>query len=280
MADEAISVVECPVYDSLKNGRVKASGNKYGNVVELQCDEGYYLAGKSSLKCGANGNWDDDFQTFCAENQCVEPSGISNGFVSASSWKVGATATYTCSEGFRLHGSNQRVCSRNGKWNGSDPYCRMVICEVPPPVEHAKTFDALTQYLYQFEVRYVCKTGYFISDGDALLRCSESGQWIGKVPKCSLVKCKEPVAPAKSKVLVASLTYGSEAQYLCFPGYRLKGSTTVRCDETGNWKGVVPECVPIASGNPPVVANSIVVDSGDHTYNNQILYNWHVGFIS
>lgn len=49
-----------------------------------------------------------------------------NGFVSLSATAVGATATYSCKQGFVLEpeGENTRVCNQSGNWTHSVPVCR------------------------------------------------------------------------------------------------------------------------------------------------------------
>ncbi|XP_052776199.1 sushi, von Willebrand factor type A, EGF and pentraxin domain-containing protein 1-like isoform X1 [Mya arenaria] len=271
-------IVECPEFGEVHNGRITSNGQTFGSVVDIQCDEGYHLVGKSSRKCEADGNWGDEYQPFCEERQCEEPPPISNGIVLAQSRSVGSEAVFTCNEGYRLHGTERRVCREGGIWEGTDPYCRLIFCEAPPYVENAKEFDSLPQYLYNSEARYVCDTGYKIASGDKVMQCSTDGSWRGTVPTCSLVQCGEPNTIDNGRAIVASHDYLSEAQYLCFPGYRLKGSRNVVCDEKEQWKGNIPACVPIDCRNPPLVANSIITDSGDHTYNNEVSYNCEVGF--
>ena len=43
--------------------------------------------------------------------------------VGYSSTLQGETATYHCSAGFTLIGSDTRVCGANGQWSDSEPLC-------------------------------------------------------------------------------------------------------------------------------------------------------------
>ena len=56
---------------------------------------------------------------------CGPLSSPDNGEVdTGEGTRAGAQATYTCDLGFELFGESQRVCGRDGVWNGSQPECR------------------------------------------------------------------------------------------------------------------------------------------------------------
>ena len=272
-------IVTCPEFPPVRNGRAIGSGFQFGNEIEIQCDEGFYLVGKARPKCGPNGDWDyEGVAPHCELSGCPDLPKISNGLATETGSGIGATVTFRCNDGYRLHGSDRRECTKDGTWSGSDPYCRLIICEIPPIVEHAIPFDSLAQYLFNSKARYVCETGYELSAGDSSLTCSASGTWSGTIPTCSLIQCGEPTPVPNSKVAVASYNYQGEAQYLCYLGYRVKGSSTITCDENGNWLGMPPECVPIDCGPPPYVTNSVKIDSKNYTYKSVIQYICDVGF--
>jgi len=271
--------VSCPEIGLIKNGRATSAGNRYEDVVTIQCDQGFNLVGNASIVCTAKGGWSGEFIPYCEEGQCKAPSSISNGAVTTLSLAIGAEAIYSCDEGYQLSGNARRVCSKGGLWSGVEPYCRLILCDLPPYVPNAVEFNSFTQYLYKTEVRYVCNAGYSISEGDRILTCSATGKWIGNPPKCSLVQCGEPRAINNGAYSVASYNYLAIGKYFCLTGYRLKGSNIeVVCNKDGQWEGEVPKCVPIDCGPPPTVINSVLKDSGDHTYNNEISYNCDLGY--
>ena len=45
------------------------------------------------------------------------------GHVELSGTEEGSIATYTCSEGFELEGTQTRVCQSDGTWSGKEPTC-------------------------------------------------------------------------------------------------------------------------------------------------------------
>ena len=46
-----------------------------------------------------------------------------NGAVSLDTTILGGLATYNCSVGYNLMGDEQRTCTTEGVWSGSDPEC-------------------------------------------------------------------------------------------------------------------------------------------------------------
>ncbi len=55
---------------------------------------------------------------------CDELTDINKGSVELEGTFVGASATYSCIEGYILVGSRQRACQPNGQWSDSEPSCR------------------------------------------------------------------------------------------------------------------------------------------------------------
>ena len=47
-----------------------------------------------------------------------------NGNVEVTSTVVGTVATYSCNDGFKLVGNENRVCRPNGQWSGVAPSCQ------------------------------------------------------------------------------------------------------------------------------------------------------------
>ncbi|XP_060582617.1 sushi, von Willebrand factor type A, EGF and pentraxin domain-containing protein 1-like, partial [Ruditapes philippinarum] len=272
-------IVTCPAFPDVRYGRAIGNGFHFGNELEIQCNEGFYLVGKARPRCGPNGDWDYESEPpHCVISGCPDLPKITNGLASETGSGVGSIVTYRCNDGYRLQGPGQRTCEKDGSWSGSDPYCRLILCAVPPFVEHAIPFNALTQYLLNSKARYVCETGYELSAGDSSLTCSASGTWEGFIPTCSLVQCGEPMKVPNSKVSVASYNFKGEAQYLCDLGYRVKGSSIITCEKNGNWLEATPECVPVDCGPPPYVPKSIKIDSKNYTFKSVIQYTCDVGF--
>ena len=271
-------IVTCAEFNELTSGRVIGSSNTYGSRLEFQCEEGYKLIGSRNTTCRANGKWDYDVKPVCQLISCPKLQPLNNGDFTVIGTGINAIVTFRCDEGYKLHGSNRRACQQDETWSGADAYCRLIICETPPVVDNARPFDAVNQYLYNYAATYVCNKGYEISSGNRTLTCSKSGEWSGKVPTCSRVSCGEPAPISNGLISITSSEYEGTATYNCVEGFRLKGSQTITCDETGNWAGGIPTCVPINCGPPPDVLNSILIDTQQHTFNSIVTYICEEGY--
>ena len=54
----------------------------------------------------------------CSALQAPKSGSISQGF-----GEYGTTVTFSCSSGYRIKGSKERVCQGNGQWSGVEPAC-------------------------------------------------------------------------------------------------------------------------------------------------------------
>ena len=76
---------------------------------------------------------------------------------------------------------------------------------------------------------------------------------------------------------------GDNCTFLCDPGYLLQGSiTSGTCENTGNWSGELPSCVPLncSADDLPVPANAIVLQlpSRGLAYQSQCTVSCNEGF--
>lgn len=56
--------------------------------------------------------------------ECPTPEPIRNGVYKGGSYGLGDTITYSCSEGYELVGSPNRMCQLNSSWQGAEPHCQ------------------------------------------------------------------------------------------------------------------------------------------------------------
>ncbi|CAH8530547.1 unnamed protein product [Schistosoma turkestanicum] len=122
----------------------------------ISCSEGYkfdcdtaFLSMDNSLSCKRicleNGSWSGD-EVICKAITCTEPPIILNGHSVINSLNVNGTQISQCDEGYELHGSYQRVCQVNGKWNGEEPYCKKRDCGPPPQIQNGVVSFQTTTY--------------------------------------------------------------------------------------------------------------------------------------
>uniref|UniRef100_A0A8C3JLD7 Complement C1s n=1 Tax=Calidris pygmaea TaxID=425635 RepID=A0A8C3JLD7_9CHAR len=113
-------------------------------------------------------------------------------------------------------------CQDNGKWSNSDFRCVPVNCGDPIPIDNAQVtyVSELHEPLYEAAFQYQCDAPYYTlkTKGDAVYRCSASGEWVNevmgtKLPKCVPV-CGVPSNPIEEK---ARIFGGTRAEKGNFP---------------------------------------------------------------
>lgn len=153
---------------------------------------------------------------------------------------------------------------------------------------------------------YSCTNTHKLS-GPLRRVCQESGQWSDGTSKCEEIRCPEPVFASHSSLSVTGndrmygrtlvrtsdssqnslQTYkvGALAKYRCERGYKIIGDPLITCEETGSWKGLVPECIckyfldevgcsakttsflaDVDCQNPPPIENGTVTLPNNATY--------------
>ena len=106
--------------------------------------------------------------------------------------------SYACRDGYKLEGSHERSCMRNGQWTGTQPICRQINCSKPNPIENgyyrlinSPNGDKPT---LGSRVIYSCKPGYNLVGINDTQYCYEDGVWTGVQPQCqrefNYNKCK------------------------------------------------------------------------------------------
>ena len=272
--------VTCPEFSAITNGQVIGNSYEYDQELQIQCDHGYKAIGPTKFRCLATGEWSYDEEPHCEMVTCPELPHPSNGVILKNGENniFLSEVTYACDQGYKLFGTEKRVCGEDGLWTGEESFCQLIICDDPPVVQNALPFDSVSQYLFATEARYVCETGYYISSGSVVLTCNKSGEWEGAVPTCDKVVCGKPPTVHFGKAKFTSKDYDSVATYECKSGYRLKGSASVKCDAAGNWNGNLPTCVPVHCGEPHFVDNAIIIDTEQHTFKSIVTYICHEGY--
>jgi CUB/sushi domain-containing protein len=192
---------------------------------------------------------------------------------------VGSKIHYTCNTGYRLSGTQRRVCGRNGVWSGTAPSCRgksqqvksysrcmhswsildvvlsswlifcflypvivPINCGVPPTIQHGRVSinSGTTQGSH---ILYSCNSGYKLA-GPSVRLCQRNGQWQGRQPTCKVrVDCKHPGSVQNGDVDVSRGTaLGAKVYYTCDRGYKILGSGIRICGANARWSGTKPTC--------------------------------------
>ncbi|XP_053882865.1 complement receptor type 2-like isoform X1 [Malaclemys terrapin pileata] len=188
-----------------------------------------------------------------------KPLELENGRVHLTSFRFGATANFSCSEGYKLIGrtSAQCVLVKNGvDWDQEAPFCKAIPCLPPPDITHG-SHNALSgeEFFFGLKVTYKCDQGFSLI-GEASIHCTMKdnvkGEWSGPAPECKVVKCPEPEVKngKKHSGFGPDYSYGNIVIFECDSGYTLKGSSSVKCEANNSWVPSLPTCLRILHTSP------------------------------
>jgi len=231
------------------------------------CNQGctYGLPAGGSCRCpkGRTGRC-------CAEVlKCEYPGRPDNGVVtnvwSRTSADIGTVANYTCLTGYYLIGEYHIMCedfgNARGEWTSAMPRCQRIECLKPDVDPHSNLLNERDEYVAGENAWYNCYEGYELV-GPNVRTCQSSpggrGQWTGFAPICEPVSCPDPGVPIYGSRVGTDVTFESVVRFGCDDGYRLVGSTELRCLASAMWFGNVPTCEHIVCDSPFVPDNGAV----------------------
>ncbi|XP_004076012.1 complement C2 [Oryzias latipes] len=191
---EELEPTNCSVEEKIKGGYVTFSqGGLPGSLLTYHCGPGQYPSPVSSRLCEDDGEWTPmrlatgrlTSSATCKNILCPGQLQLDNGdFWPRNQWfRVGATQSFTCQDGFRLHGSPERNCTVSGDWTGSSPVCdkHEDDCDdpgIPPGAERSGG-----QFDIGDKVTYQCQAGLNLL-GSSERVCMEQREWSGSTPRC------------------------------------------------------------------------------------------------
>ncbi|XP_074524307.1 E-selectin-like [Halichoeres trimaculatus] len=103
------------------------------------------------------------------------------------------------------------------------------------------------EFVFDTSCQYSCEEGYQLSMPGPLT-CTASGEWSEQPPTCELVQCQKMSRPSRGSMQCSGplgpSSYNSTCVFTCDEGYALTGSSssTLRCEESGNWSSSQPLC--------------------------------------
>uniref|UniRef100_A0A8C3R0R3 Sushi, von Willebrand factor type A, EGF and pentraxin domain-containing protein 1 n=1 Tax=Cyanoderma ruficeps TaxID=181631 RepID=A0A8C3R0R3_9PASS len=308
--------INCQPPQPIENGFVEGADYSYGAMVIYSCVPGFQLSGLAMQTCEELG-WSSSTPT-CLPTDCGLPPHIDFGeyiqlrhgerrsdqegvtenpslsqilladnmkdFKSSlkednamqlTTFLFGTIILYTCYSGYELLGNPVLACQEDGAWNGTAPACVSIECTLPSPPENG--FLHVTENTLGSAVRYTCRPGFTLVGSDTRL-CLPSRQWSHSAPYCKAVSCNPPTQPLNGKVRGENYTHGSVVYYECDPGYQLNGPAERRCQESQEWDGSEPICIPVSCSPPPVLENGQVTGE-DYTFQRHTEYSCNEGFL-
>lgn len=271
-----------PLCDPVSCGPPKVSSDiivdgkdyTYNSEIELSCQPGFLLKGMSRGVCQADGTWSHGSSS-CLPARCGKPSSIPHGHVLGSQFGYNDKVKYECDEGYKLKEDVTLVCQSNGLWDNPPPRCEIVSCDPPEDISHG--FVNGSSFNYNDVVEYVCFDGYRVV-GDATLRCSSQGLWVGSVPQCQPCLCP-PLEVQFGRVFGNGHACGDQVQFQCDEGLKLLGPSQAVCEKGGMWSPGVPVCGRgKCSTAPPVVLNA-VLQGGIAKFPDTVTYRCRLGYL-
>ncbi|XP_034777574.2 CUB and sushi domain-containing protein 1-like [Acipenser ruthenus] len=234
---------------------ISGSSNEYGAQVLLSCSPGYYLEGRRTIQCLANGTWrGSEEQPTCKMISCGELSSPPNGNRIGTLTTYGATAIFTCNTGYTLTGSHVRECQANGLWSGTDTRCLAGHCGSPDPVINGHISG--DGFSYRDTVVYQCYLGFRLV-GTSVRICQQDHKWSGQAAVCVPIPCGHPGNPTHGRTNGNELNLNDMVNFTCNTGYILQGASRAQCRASGQWSNPLPACRVVNCSDPGFVENAI-----------------------
>ncbi|XP_076046526.1 sushi, von Willebrand factor type A, EGF and pentraxin domain-containing protein 1-like [Oratosquilla oratoria] len=238
------AIVNCSKPVGPANGKVRLGGLYYGADAKIVCDPGYKLDGAKYIKCGADGQWNQEMP-FCLPIICPPAPQIPNGSYNSTEVQFEALTylLYTCHPGYYTNAmKSELLCNAKGEWESEVIECLPVDCGDPGTLPNGKIIGST--YTYGNSISFECDEGFELIGGPST-ECLADGSWSNYATSCSKITCKAPelLLFGKMKAQTENI-YGSKVQYECDKGYIFSGSEVRECDVNGEWTGVMPECKP------------------------------------
>ncbi|KAI1292527.1 P-selectin [Halotydeus destructor] len=163
----------CPPLGVPVNGQ--SSGNcqksRVNSICKFDCNYAHTLNGSSAVTCQKNGRWSAPMPT-CDPRLTKRPSCPSlepplNGF-GHGNCKNGyhtSVCSFTCSEGYELHGHNVLRCFQDGQWSSSTPRCQPGPCDGTVGISGGYTTGHCAPGVYGQSCTLSCPTGQVVQAG-------------------------------------------------------------------------------------------------------------------
>ena len=235
-----------------------ASVYQYGDTVTFRCKESFSGRGSASkIICDAEGVWKqaspEKSRFYCIRRKCTNPMlpRAAHGRIVITDLSNGSqSARLHCDNGYFLPVARTIICTLT-RWSDAVLPCAKVICQPLPMIANAR-LRAENQSVHHYgdRVRFSCDAGYLSTTTLLQATCRTDGTWTWNedVRHCKRGKCPLPPFVAFGTTITKSATLndldskiliGCKRGYVAFP----VGSGLLECDETLQWKGVLPRCV-------------------------------------
>ena len=274
--------------------RLRPNGFQYGDRVSVSCDDDREFHGAGLRVCGPDGRWNGT-EPECRRITCESPPSLSHVIYVDDTKKpnphefyVGHVIEVSCEIGFHVVEDIHTItCQADRSWNISaylSP-CQRTVCPSPPDIPHGhyviRDGGRVGEDAFDFRtiISYSCQPGYILV-GAKRTSCGEDGRWsnINVLPTCTVVNCSRPESPDHGSVVIKEgLSFESTVDFHCDRGYKLVGSSRLKCRHDRHWNGSTPVCRVVSCGPPPSLANASVA-ANSTVYGSVAFYRCLPGF--
>eukprot|EP00731_Ephydatia_muelleri_P030223 Em0021g746a len=231
--------IDCGPLAAPTGGSVSFLSTTLGAVATYSCSTGFILGGLTSRQCGRERNMDQEHHQHAhVLVDCGQPPSILNGVVAAAATTFSATASYTCSDGYKLRDVAITVCTETGSWSTPTPVCdatgSVVDCGILPSPSMGSI--QLTATSVGSVVTYQCQSGFMLTTASATRTCLPTGKWSDPTPSCVPVMCPALPNPGNGAVRLTGTEVGNQALYSCAAKFTLVGQltrTSTSCPDPG-----------------------------------------------
>ncbi|KAK8726504.1 hypothetical protein OTU49_010282 [Cherax quadricarinatus] len=221
--------------------------------VKWDCVEGYQAEGPTTGICTTEGVWSNG-PPRCRRVSCGSPHLPNYAIIQGDDFLYGATANYSCREGYELNGTSVLTCEANGRWSSEAPTCTPVSCGPPTLTAHTLVRYITPQHnqphSFGSTASYTCHDGYQLQGGETQV-CEANGEWRGDSHTCMEMQCENMPSLLHGLVAVKKTGHLQTATFKCEPGYSLLGDTAVKCS-FGQWQEFNTTCDPVNCYEPEV----------------------------
>ncbi|XP_075898061.1 zona pellucida sperm-binding protein 3 receptor-like isoform X4 [Nelusetta ayraudi] len=254
---------------------------EYRDVVEYSCNRGLSLIGPSSISCSANEQFNSS-PPQCKKVECPDYEIVNGEWVGGSRppHVYQATMTFKCNSGFKIKGQATIKCGSDNSWSPELPQCEAVTCARPSNVDHGSFSPDKSIYQYDDVVKYSCDAGFKMT-GTNSQSCSQSGTFTSVSPTCTMVTCARPsnvdhgsFSPDKS-----IYQYDDVVKYSCDAGFKMTGSDSQSCSQSGTFTSFSPTCTMVTCARPSNVDHgSFSPDKSIYQYDDVVKYSCDAGY--
>ncbi|XP_071821519.1 protein lev-9-like isoform X6 [Apostichopus japonicus] len=256
----------------IDNGYFIGRVYSFPNSVTYECNEGFELNGRPTRNCQTTQEW-DGIAPSCSPVQCSPPDATENGRKDGSGTDYNDRVSFSCDQGFSLHGESVLICQGDGTWSADVPECTDA-CRNPPEIENA-SHDDKQSYANGERLFYSCNAGYE-PVSSSYLQCVD-GNWSEADIRCTAKTCGQPGDINNGGIIEEVYTFPNSVTYVCNEGFTLNGRTTRTCQANQHWSGIAPSCNPVKC--PMLDAPEDGRKDGSGTgYNDRVEFSCDQGF--